>query len=435
MSRNIKRVIIIAIYFICFILLTMSKVFAQADSIKIIPSKEKIEKGEEIELTVQIENREIASMTLQIYFDMTKLEYIDKKTENSHLSNNRIVYTWTDSLGGKEKRETSEVQTFSFKGLADGMASLVVTGEFYDNKGNMVQLSDGTASIQIGNENKAEENINNMDNTDDLEESTEPSNANLRVMRLNEEGISPVFQKYITDYYFIATNTIKDLEVTAIPENKNAKISITGNKSLKQGENAIQIKVESEDKTNTKIYIIHVTKTSNPELANSNLETLAVREGNLYPPFDASITRYYMEVANDIKNIEILAIPQKINAKVEIQKSDELQVGNNKVTVNVVAENGSTHKQYIIDVYRRNEQEEVKAKEEQEKGAEQLNAILQNEEKEESESKKAEIKENKQDEEDKKKESTNNLITLGLLGMVVIGFGVGAVVERKKHSK
>ncbi len=425
----------ITIYFICFIFLTIPQVFAQINRINVIPSKEKIEKGEEIELSVQIENTEIASMTLQIYFDMTKLEYVDKKTENSHLSNNRILYTWTDSLGGKGKRETSKVQTFLFKGLEDGMASIVVTGEFYDKEGNNVELEDGIASIQIGSENKVEENIDNTNNSDDFEENTEPNNANLRVMRLNEEGISPVFQKNITDYYFIAKDTLESLEVTAIPENKNAKVSITGNRNLKQGENTIQIKVESEDKTNTKVYTIHVTKTSNPELANTNLETLAVREGSLYPPFDASITKYYLEVANNIKNIEVLAIPQKMEAKVEVQKPNELQIGRNKVGVIVTAENGSTHKQYVIDVYRRSEQEDVKAKEEQEKGTEQLMAILQNEGKEEDKRKEIETKANKQNEEDKKKENTNNLITFGLLGIIIVGFVIGVIVARKRKNK
>ena len=114
----------------------------------------------------------------------------------------------------------------------------------------------------------------------------------------------------------------------------------------------------------------------NKELANANLETLAVRQGSLIPEFDSNKTKYSMEIANDIEQIDILAIPQKENASVSITGNDKMQIGDNKIEVVVLAENGTTQKKYELNVHRRNEEEEIQEQEENEVEAERLTAIL-----------------------------------------------------------
>ena len=109
-------------------------------------------------------------------------------------------------------------------------------------------------AIKIGEEEK-EVNV-------ELGENTEANNANLKILRLNQEGINPDFEKNIKEYYFITDEETKSLEVTAIPENQNASVTITGNENLKMGKNTIDIKVESQDKSQIANYKINVTKTS-----------------------------------------------------------------------------------------------------------------------------------------------------------------------------
>lgn len=53
-----------------------------------------------------------------------------------------------------------------------------------------------------------------------------------------------------------------------------------------------------------------------------------------------------------------------------------MKVGNNTVQINVLAEDKITNKRYEIVVHRRNEQEELQYKQEQESGAERLSTIL-----------------------------------------------------------
>lgn len=92
MKKIIKTTIIIIL-----LLLNLNYV-SIAQSMTIQTDKNSIQKDEEIILKINIQNTSIASLTLQIYFDTTKLEYI-KGPENSNYINNSIIYTWVDSDG------------------------------------------------------------------------------------------------------------------------------------------------------------------------------------------------------------------------------------------------------------------------------------------------------------------------------------------------
>lgn len=263
------------------------------------------------------------------------------------------------------------------------------------------------------------------------EEIIQTDNAGLKILRLNYEGITPEFEKEIKEYYFIADMSINELEITAIPENEKATVKITGNTELKEGLNIIDIKVESEDKTKTEIYKIYVTKTENKELANSNLENLAIRQGTLEPTFQANITHYYIELANEISKLDILAIAQNMNAEVTVEGNNGLKIGDNTITVNVKAEDGITNKKYVITAHRRNEQEETQEEAEQEKQQEQVAMLLENSESYTSTRLSSEIKGTVPNIENMK---TEDVVTFTLLGIVLVGFLVMFAVERMKRK-
>lgn len=200
----------------------------------------------------------------------------------------------------------------------------------------------------------------------------EDSNSNLQVLRLEVEGMVPQFDKDIQEYYLNLPSTIQNLEVLAISQNPDATVEIIGNTNLQDGLNDITIQVTSKDKSQSKYYRIHVTKTADLELANTNLEILAVENVLLNPPFDTSITSYEIEVSNEMENINVFAVPENEKATVEINGKDKLQEGNNLVTVTVTAPNGFTKKIYKMEVYKRNLEEERAFQVEQEKRKEDL---------------------------------------------------------------
>lgn len=139
----------------------------------------------------------------------------------------------------------------------------------------------------------------------------------LKNLRINHEGILPSFSPDIKEYYLTVSENINKIDVEAIPENPNLKVEITGNDNLKIGENLITINVTGEDE----IYNIHVLKTDNYENLNNNLEVLSIENGLLDPPFDSNITEYKLEVMYDVKNLNILAVPENEDAIIEISRS------------------------------------------------------------------------------------------------------------------
>lgn len=372
-------------------------------------NKETYQKEEEIEITINIENKKTTAYNFSLYFDELKLEYISN-LENTNVINNRIIFVWHDEKGGKGAKQ-GELVKIKFKAKEEGIANFVIQGEFYNEEGQLIETNFKEKQIQIGTEEtylqkqeKEEQNIN-----------TQSNNASLQVLRTDKEGITPNFQKDIFDYYLTVKNDVNNLEILAISENINSKIEITGNLNLKPGINTVKIEVTSEDGTTKNIYTINVTKTANIELANTNLEILAIQNVLLNPPFDLNTTHYKAQVSNDTTNLNIFAVPENENAVVQIVGNNELKIGNNLIKIIVTAPNGISKKVYQVEVNRRNIDEEIKYQEEQSKQKEMLEKAY---EVEEINSKTNEEKENHLN--NKRNKSSTVLWIIGTLIIITI---------------
>ena len=111
------------------------------------------------------------------------------------------------------------------------------------------------------------------------------------------------------------------------------------------------------------------------EYSDTNLETLAIENTLLYPVFDNDVTEYEAEVSNSTTSLNILAIPENENASVEIVWDNDLKEGDNLITINVTAKDGVTKKVYQINVYKRNQEEEIIYEQEQEENQKKLEEI------------------------------------------------------------
>ena len=360
-----KKVLTLIMLFI--IIIVNLPIYSLAeDNLKINTDKENINLNENFKIYVNIGNIDVASYTLNIYFDNTKVEYISG-SDNTNVINNRIINIWYDETGGKNTKNNQEIAVFEFKAKETGTASFYLGGELFDNNANKIQVNNSYTNINISEENK---------NTRTSENIKQTNNSMLKIMRLDKEGIIPEFSPDIQEYYFTTDLSTNSLNITAIPEAENSKVSITGNENLKEGLNKILIEVTSSDNTSKSVYVINATKTDNKKAANANLETLAIENIELEPIFETNILNYKASVANDVKSINVFAVPEKIEGKVEISGNTEIKEGDNNVTIKVIAPNGYTYKNYIINVHRRTKEEDVKLEEEQKANKEQLNEIL-----------------------------------------------------------
>ena len=214
-------------------------------------NKENVEKNEEFEVSLNANNLKVSAFTAKIYFDSSKIE-LTSNDENIKKNENSIIYTWYDENGGENLKENEKLLNLSFKSKEDGISNFSLEGEFYNEKQDLVSPIIKTEEITIG---KVQEELEEDENSN-LVQSNDKENANLAALRLNIEGITPDFDKNLQEYYITVDNSVNNIDITAIAENRNSKINITGNKNLKEGNNTIIIKVISENNNKTKEYKI-----------------------------------------------------------------------------------------------------------------------------------------------------------------------------------
>ena len=249
-------------------------------------------------------------------------------------------------------------------------------------------------------------------------------------MRVNREGINPIFDKSIKEYYLLVDENVRELDITAIPENDEAQVNITGNKNLKNGLNKIKIKVTSKDKTKTNEYTINVTKTSNEKNANADLEMLAIEYFELIPEFDKNVTNYSVEVSNEVDKLNILAISSDESAKVDISGNENLKIGNNNIIINITAKNGVTNKKYYINVHRRSNEEEIRNEEVQQNIIEEANVVL--EQMNNSDNK---TDNNEVDYNNEKQEVNKSIIIIVATILIIIVIGIVVIrIKRSRHK-
>ena len=353
-----KKLLILIIFLILNIFEFSYSVKAEIESTIFLESnKQFLENGEEIEVTVNIENTKIAAFDLNLHFDSKKLEIVSSP-ENSNVVDDRIIFVWYDEKGGENSKQ-EELASFNFKAIDEGIANFAVDGNCYTEKGENVKIDFKELQIQIGEISEENINLELQKQKEEVKQIDEAkNNAKLQFLRIDKEGLNPNFSNDIFNYYLTVDNSVNKIDILAVPENTNAKVEITGNYNLVDGLNVVKIQVTSQDESIKNIYEINITKTKNLEAANTNLETLAIENELLYPEFNNDETTYKVEVSNEVTKLNLLAIPENEKASISVLENEDLKEGNNDIKILVTAENGFTKKEIIIKVYKRSQSEE-----------------------------------------------------------------------------
>ena len=115
-----------------------------------------------------------------------------------------------------------------FKAKDKGLANFVIDGEFYSDKGQLIQTNFENLQLQIGKEENLE-----MQSEAEQGNNTQTNNALLQQFRVDIEGMVPSFQSNIYQYDLTIPGNINDIEVLAVPENPNSQVEVTGNTRFK----------------------------------------------------------------------------------------------------------------------------------------------------------------------------------------------------------
>lgn len=212
-------------------------------------------------------------------------------------------------------------------------------------------------------------------------EQTKSSNANLSNLGIRPNDFSG-FTPNKTEYDVTVPDDVDSIQIYATLQDSNAKISGTGTKDLNYGLNEFTITVTAEDGT-TKDYILNITRggeeenTENvsEEYLGDGLASLNIENLELSPSFDTNIYEYSVKYIGEKTNLDITAEATDPYYVVEVTGNEDLQEGENLITILVSDPDGENIATYQVTVNKSLVDEEALAREQAEK-EKQRNIII-----------------------------------------------------------
>jgi hypothetical protein len=203
-----------------------------------------------------------------------------------------------------------------------------------------------------------------VDNTQVSTQNEQKAPVN-ELSKLEIEGTTfdQTFSPELYQYTATVENNVQSITLHASSEDEKAAITISVNGQtvddiskpipLGTGDNQIAIKVD--DGVNTaNTYNLTITRKKS---SNNLLQDLQLSDGELAPTFDASVTSYSVQVANNVNELTVTPVAADQTASILVNDTPvtdkgvpvQLSTGNTEISVLVTAENGDK-KTYSIEV-------------------------------------------------------------------------------------
>lgn len=200
---------------------------------------------------------------------------------------------------------------------------------------------------------------------------------------LSNLGITPNdfkgFTPGTTTYEVTVPENTETVDVYAKTQHAKATVTGTGKKNLEKGENKVEVIVTAEDGTK-KTYTINIIReiqqeedkeTNNEENNIGNegkgLAELKISNINLSPEFKTDVYEYTVKYIGKDTKLNIETKPTSENYMVEVVGNENIQEGENIITILVSEENGDNVATYQITVNKSLVDLEAIAREEAEK--------------------------------------------------------------------
>lgn len=164
------------------------------------------------------------------------------------------------------------------------------------------------------------------------EDEDEKTNANLKSLEVEGFSISPSFSASTLEYTMQVEMDTEKLKVNAQAESEKATVKIEGNETIVEGENVVKVIVTAEDGTTTKTYTIKVTKQEKV----FGLKSLNIKDTDISDMFKTDVYEYSINIKN-IDQLDIEAVATEEDATIEILGNENLQEGENIITIIVTS--------------------------------------------------------------------------------------------------
>lgn len=194
--------------------------------------------------------------------------------------------------------------------------------------------------------------VGNLTYTVTVAEKPKNTNCNLMSLSCTEGAFTPAFdmESDNNNYALTVSNPITSLHLTVVPANSLATYSVAGNENFRVGTNTVTVTVTAESGAQ-RTYTLTVTR-KEPPSTNALLSELGTGGIELTPDFSPEIFNYTMTVPSDVTSLELTPKTAQSAATFTIEGGKDLQVGENQVTITVLAEDQSSSQTYTITVTR-----------------------------------------------------------------------------------
>lgn len=176
--------------------------------------------------------------------------------------------------------------------------------------------------------------------------SSKSNNASLNNLGIRPNDFSG-FTPSKTSYSVTVPNNVESVEVYASKGHSGQKISGTGTKKLAEGANTVNVTVTAEDGKTTKTYTINITREQKKEdddekeeqeeekttATTFGLKELAINGINIQPEFQEDVYEYKIELKEDLQKLDLTALATAEDASIEITGNENLQEGENIITI------------------------------------------------------------------------------------------------------
>ena len=171
--------------------------------------------------------------------------------------------------------------------------------------------------------------------------------ASLSDLTVDSGTLTPEFDSETIAYTVDVEASVSSIMVTATANDDMATVSGDGSHDLVTGDNTITITVTAEDTTMMMYYTVVVTRAAS---SDATLASLMVGDATI--ELVDGTTGYAVAVENAVESVVVTATASHSAATVAVVGGDDLDVGDNTITVTVTAEDGTTTMAYTITVTR-----------------------------------------------------------------------------------
>ena len=260
------------------------------------------------------------------------------------------------------------------------IVSMIILAGVLTTQNEAVNETNGTS-----NTTNTQENSNTTtQNTNQTEEPEISSNANLSILGIRPHDFTG-FRYGTTSYKVEVPEDAEEIEVYASAQHEKATVTGTGTKLLEMGENQVDVTVTAEDGTK-KTYTIYITrgKTQDENSENESnqvgeakgLKKLKINNLSLSPEFRTNNYEYTVQYIGEDTKLKIETEPTKEDYIVEVVGNENIQEGENFITILVSESDGNNIATYQVTVNKSLEDKEAIAKQEEQKKAKQKIIVI-----------------------------------------------------------